>query len=649
MDRPGGHCPTCGLRLYGPDALRLGQVDESLARLGHESGLLVAERKRLLEGLRRPLSPTPSGSPSPYEHPAPALVAPVVGDEPSGPGGGGEPPHLEMRPETAPRTAQNLILALGALLVALAGFAFVAVTYSHLSLAGRAVVLLAVTAAAGAASGLTLRRGMRSTAEATAGVTVALAVLDAWAARHAGLVGDVLSGAQWFAGVFAVVAVLCALHARGTGLRTTVVPAVAFAHLPLPLLIGDVTSALGPWAVTLALLAATDAGALLALHGRTGARWSIARVTLSTVALLPATGAVLAVVNGLALTGSDRVLSGLAAVVLAAALAVLGRSTGSLALRAAALVALVAAADAVLAPTASPGHQAVVLGLSTAVLAAWGVRGRGWTDEARGAAAVVAVPAWLLAAASAPGLPEWPPVLTFGALALAAALLAPGARAIVASASLAGAVVALTACALLALELPADGTALLLAVLAVVAGVVSEALAPRFRPGVVVAAVLCGVGAWGLWLTAHPPQAVEAWTVPLAALLLAGGWLQRRRHARTGSVSAYSWGLALLLTPSLAQVYGAEPDNSLLRPVLLAVASLVVLLVGFATRLQAPLVAGAGALALTALRLAAPYADDVPRWATLGLAGALLLGVGATYEARRRDVQRLRETVGRLG
>lgn len=58
---------------------------------------------------------------------------------------------------------------------------------------------------------------------------------------------------------------------------------------------------------------------------------------------------------------------------------------------------------------------------------------------------------------------------------------------------------------------------------------------------------------------------------------------------------------------------------------------------------QAPLLLGGGVLAVDALRLLGPYAAALPRWLTLGAAGLLLVGVGATYEQRRRDVTRLRE------
>jgi hypothetical protein len=135
-------------------------------------------------------------------------------------------------------------------------------------------------------------------------------------------------------------------------------------------------------------------------------------------------------------------------------------------------------------------------------------------------------------------------------------------------------------------------------------------------------------------------EAPEPYVVPLALVALVLGWLRVRREPSTRSFAAYSPGLSLLLLPSLIASFD---DESLTRPLLLGAAALVVLLIGAQQRLQAPLVIGGGVLAVDALQLMAPYAAALPRWLTLGAAGLLLVGVGATYEQRRRDVTRLRE------
>jgi hypothetical protein len=134
--------------------------------------------------------------------------------------------------------------------------------------------------------------------------------------------------------------------------------------------------------------------------------------------------------------------------------------------------------------------------------------------------------------------------------------------------------------------------------------------------------------------------APEPYVLPLAAVALVLGHLRRRAEATTRSWAAYGPGLVLALVPSLL---ASLEGTSLVRPLLVGLAALVVLLVGARTGLQAPLAVGAGVLAVDALDLLGPYAAALPRWLSLGGAGALLLVVGATYEQRRRDVARLRE------
>jgi hypothetical protein len=135
-------------------------------------------------------------------------------------------------------------------------------------------------------------------------------------------------------------------------------------------------------------------------------------------------------------------------------------------------------------------------------------------------------------------------------------------------------------------------------------------------------------------------HAPEPYVVPLGLVALGLGWLRVRSEPETRSFAAYAPGLSMLLLPSLLASFD---DSTLTRPLLLGAAALVVLLVGARARLQAPLVIGGAVLAVDALQLLAPYAATLPRWLTLGAAGLLLVGVGATYEQRRRDVARMRE------
>jgi hypothetical protein len=62
---------------------------------------------------------------------------------------------------------------------------------------------------------------------------------------------------------------------------------------------------------------------------------------------------------------------------------------------------------------------------------------------------------------------------------------------------------------------------------------------------------------------------------------------------------------------------------------------------------------GAVAVAGVAVRELAPYVSEllltVPNWVPIALGGLLLVVVGATYEARMRDLRRLRDTLTAMG
>jgi len=73
-----------------------------------------------------------------------------------------------------------------------------------------------------------------------------------------------------------------------------------------------------------------------------------------------------------------------------------------------------------------------------------------------------------------------------------------------------------------------------------------------------------------------------------------------------------------------------------------------VLTLGACLRFKGPVVAGAAGVIATGLLLLVPYADAVPRWVALGLDGQLLVGIGTTYEARQRDLDRVRAKLGVL-
>ncbi|WP_440103465.1 SCO7613 C-terminal domain-containing membrane protein [Streptosporangium sp. H16] len=151
-----------------------------------------------------------------------------------------------------------------------------------------------------------------------------------------------------------------------------------------------------------------------------------------------------------------------------------------------------------------------------------------------------------------------------------------------------------------------------------------------------------------LRLLASDISVIEAYTVPFSLVLLAFGWW-RARGGETSSWVAYGPGLVSSLVPSM---FALLTGSGWLRPLLLGVVSLAVLLAGARFRLQAPAVLGGLTLAVVALHELAPWIAEVvvlvPRWVPMALGGVLLVVVGATYEARLRDVRRLRGAVGRM-
>ncbi|MEU0779865.1 hypothetical protein ABZ327_39790, partial [Streptomyces sp. NPDC006135] len=180
------------------------------------------------------------------------------------------------RPETAAPSVQNVLLVLGGVLLTLAAAVFTLVSWGHMGIAGRALVLGAVTLAALAAPVPLLKRGLRSTAESLAGLGLALTVLDAYALHEAALPGT--DGTGYAAAAAAVLAV--AWSAYG------LLPATAALRLPLPaalaaaqfpLLLWALAADASPYVITAALLVTAGLDAVLAL------RVSTASVRISAV------------------------------------------------------------------------------------------------------------------------------------------------------------------------------------------------------------------------------------------------------------------------------------------------------------------------------------------------------------------------------
>lgn len=139
---------------------------------------------------------------------------------------------------------------------------------------------------------------------------------------------------------------------------------------------------------------------------------------------------------------------------------------------------------------------------------------------------------------------------------------------------------------------------------------------------------------------------LELLLAPAAAGLLGAGARRLAEDRAVRSWPALGPGLAVLLIPLLlAELRSTEGA----RIAILGVLALAAVLVGAIVRLQAPLVLGAIALTIHAAlsfwpAVAAVY-EAVPWWVWLAIAGAILIAVAATYEARLRDARRAARSI----
>ncbi|MBY9074844.1 hypothetical protein K1X13_08430 [Nocardioides sp. WL0053] len=131
-------------------------------------------------------------------------------------------------------------------------------------------------------------------------------------------------------------------------------------------------------------------------------------------------------------------------------------------------------------------------------------------------------------------------------------------------------------------------------------------------------------------------EAPEAYTLPTAVALAVVGVVHLRRDPEATTMTALSPALSLALVPSLLWVL-ADPVT--LRSLLLGLACLALVLVGVKLRWTAPVVFASTVGALLVLRHATPMAEAVPRWMLIGLAGALLISMGITWENRLREAR----------
>ncbi|WP_137232270.1 hypothetical protein [Streptomyces sp. BPSDS2] len=206
-----------------PPAEELARLDRELAELDARRAQLLTRRAWLLAALRPP-APTaaPGWNPS-------AWGAPPGG----GPGAPAQPwGYVPPKQPSAPRSAQNVLLTLGGLLLTVAAVAFTLVSWGSMGIGGRSAVLAVVTLGALTAPAVLLRRKLAATAEALAALALVLTLLDAYAV-HAVAAPDT-DGLGFTAVASAVLAALWTAYGLALGkLRLPLPAAVVLAQWPL--------------------------------------------------------------------------------------------------------------------------------------------------------------------------------------------------------------------------------------------------------------------------------------------------------------------------------------------------------------------------------------------------------------------------------
>ncbi len=173
-----------------------------------------------------------------------------------------------VRPEASTRTVQNLLFILGGLLLGTAAIVFTAVAWTTVGVAGRAVILAAVTMLVLAVPPLAQRRGLTATAETFAAVGLLLVLLDGYAGWAVNLFGvSSWPGARYAALVCAGSALVAVGYRRITRLAGPWFAAILLLQPVPPLLAYDARLGAAGWTVMLAVLAVLNLLTVWRLRG----------------------------------------------------------------------------------------------------------------------------------------------------------------------------------------------------------------------------------------------------------------------------------------------------------------------------------------------------------------------------------------------
>jgi hypothetical protein len=636
-------------------------------------------------------APPPRGVPTPQPEPVAVRTTwPASGTRP--PQRLPEPPW---QPKTTHKarhlSPQATLLSLGVLLLLAAGVTFLAVNWDSLPVALQAGIIGTLAAFAFAGSVPASRRSLAGTAEALAILACGLLTVDLYGVRTLGLVSpDAIDGFTYSAIVFGSLALITLLMTRlAPKVVTYGVTTVIAGQLPLPLILVDRTSL--P-VLLAALLAQVVITLILSAKGttivrRTGAITSAVvfcgillagmtrtfvgllatysslidpipdlRKTIATAAVVclagtiglvilrqrplpaPFTGglgeAVCAAAAGFALAtclpqlpGPGRWLTTGVVTALGIAEVLLARRTGKLALVLHVGTITVASVDVAFCLVTDDIRQLGYLAAIVAVLAVFAAVRKVVDPVSAAEVASIGAQFAIMLFAGDEYIGLWAAAVSLalvgaGGIGLACRYVGqPLERVLMSTAALA---VLLAQC--MAVMVAADtATGVVLTIAA--APLVAYGMNPARREGLLVAGLLLII-ANTAFVVAAGATTIEWFTVPPAVVMLAIGILAWRDQS--------SWiylgpGLLIGLTPSTLLV---DSNDNWIRVTLVVAAALAVILVGVYGGLQAPFVIGAAVLAKIGSWQFLEVAPLIPRWITLGAAGAILLTVGATYERR---------------
>ncbi len=170
---------------------------------------------------------------------------------------------------------------------------------------------------------------------------------------------------------------------------------------------------------------------------------------------------------------------------------------------------------------------------------------------------------------------------------------------------------------------------------------------PRlYRNALIWFAIAHELAAWFLLMYVSKVALPEAYTLAVAVAASIIGYLRVRRDPDVSSWLAYGVALVAAFLPSLAIVLMTNETPT--RRGVLIVGAAATVVFGSWRRQQAPVVVGGVALAVAALHELAVVSTTALLWTIMALVGAVLVGLGANFEKRRRDIQRLRGALGRL-